>query len=126
MVSRGCVLGQHWRILERHACCTELVLPFFQAHSLAKAHVGFWSALTYLTLPAVSVSSIIISTDAFLLFFWGLALLSVIKIIDRASSWWWGVLSIGLGFGLLSKYAMAFFSFRWLFLESGSSRGVAT
>ena len=74
-----------------------------------KAHVGFWSALTYLTLPAVSVSSIVISTDAFLLFFWALALLSVVKIMDGASGWWWAALSIGLGFGLLSKYAMAFF-----------------
>ena len=73
-----------------------------------KTHVGVWSALTYLTLPAVSVSSIIVSTDAFLLFFWALALLSVVKIMDGASGWWWGALGIGLGFGLLP-------SMQWLF-----------
>lgn len=74
-----------------------------------KKSVGLWSALAYLTLPAVSVSSVIISTDAFLLFFWALALLGVAKIMQGGPRTWWGAVGIGLGFGLLSKYAMAFF-----------------
>src|SRR5271166_6117193 len=36
--------------------------------------VGFWSALAYASLPGVSVSAFIISTDAALLLFWAAAL----------------------------------------------------
>ncbi len=40
------------------------------------ARIGFWSGLTYATLPGVSLSSSLISTDAPLLFFVALALLA--------------------------------------------------
>ena len=90
-----------------HAATATLV--FATARQLYDARIGFWSGLVYATLPGVSLSSSLISTDAPLLFFVALSLLAVAKL--RASpSWRWGVtLGIGIGFGLLSKYAMGYF-----------------
>jgi 4-amino-4-deoxy-L-arabinose transferase-like glycosyltransferase len=76
---------------------------------LYDARIGFWSGLIYATLPGVSLSSSLISTDAPLLFFVALSLLAVVK-LQADTSWRWGVmLGFGLGFGLLSKYAMGYF-----------------
>ncbi|NKD55610.1 MULTISPECIES: ArnT family glycosyltransferase [unclassified Haematospirillum] len=71
--------------------------------------VGVWSAVIYITLPAVSLSSMLVSTDAFLLMFWALSLLGLACIVTGGSAWWWLAVGLGLGFGLLSKYAMVFF-----------------
>ena len=73
------------------------------------ARVGFWSALAYLTLPGVSYSSVLISTDVPLLFFWALALYAFFRALEDPS-WRWTVLcGAAIGFGMLSKYAMAYF-----------------
>ena len=70
---------------------------------------GFWSGLVYATLPGVSLSSSLISTDAPLLFFVALSLLALAR-FSVSASWRWGaMLGVGLGFGLLSKYAMIYF-----------------
>ena len=70
---------------------------------------GFYSMLAFTTLPAVSLSSMIISTDADFLLFWSLSLLFFIKAI-REDRWrWWLLLGIAGGFGLLSKYTMILF-----------------
>jgi 4-amino-4-deoxy-L-arabinose transferase-like glycosyltransferase len=79
------------------------------AARLYDARIGFWSALVYATLPGVSVSAGIISTDVPLLFFWALALYAVVALIDRRSWWPAGLLGLALGFGLNAKYAMAYF-----------------
>lgn len=90
-----------------HAATAGLV--FAIGKQLYDARIGFWSGLVYSTLPGVSLSSSLISTDAPLLFFVALALLAVIK-LRTSASWGWGVmLGIAIGFGLLSKYAMGYF-----------------
>lgn len=71
--------------------------------------VGLWSAVVYITLPGVSLSSVLVSTDAFLLVFWALALLGLVRIVTGGSSLWWLAVGAGIGLGLLSKYAMVFF-----------------
>jgi len=71
--------------------------------------VGFWSALAYATLPGVSLSSAIISTDAPLLFAWALALAAFIELLDRPRLAPALLLGLGLGIGLNAKYAMAYF-----------------
>src|SRR6266436_4674363 len=70
--------------------------------------IGFWSALAYVSLPGVSVSAFIISTDAALLLFWAAALYAFVR--ARAGGGWGWWLGVGLmaGLGLLSKYAMAY------------------
>ena len=71
--------------------------------------VGFWAGVLFLTLPAVSFSSAVISTDVPLLFFWALALYALLRVLDSRSPGWCVVLGIAIGAGLLSKYAMAYF-----------------
>ena len=71
---------------------------------------GLWAGLLFLTLPAVSFSSAIISTDVPLLFFWALCIFSILKVLETRSNAWALVLGVAFGFGLLSKYAMAYFA----------------
>ena len=48
---------------------------------LFSERVGFWSAVTFATLPGISVSSGIISTDVPLLFAWAVALLAFAELV---------------------------------------------
>jgi 4-amino-4-deoxy-L-arabinose transferase-like glycosyltransferase len=79
------------------------------AKELFDVKVAFYAALIFFTLPSVLMSSLIISTDVVLLFFWSLALLFFIKSIyhDRARDWILAGLFSGLG--LMSKYNFIFF-----------------
>jgi 4-amino-4-deoxy-L-arabinose transferase-like glycosyltransferase len=83
------------------------------AQRLYDARVAFWSSVVYATLPGVWVSAIIMSTDAPLLFCWSVALYAFVRAREQASNtrggerWWW-LVGIASGFGLLSKYAMAY------------------
>jgi len=71
--------------------------------------VGFWSALAYVTMPGVSYSSGLISSDVPLLFCWAAALYGFLRALDR-DSWRWPLLcGAALGVGLLAKYAMLYF-----------------
>ena len=76
---------------------------------LYNAWVGTWSGLTYATLPGVSLSSSLISTDVPLLLFWALALLAFVKLLETKSWGWTIAMGTTLGLGLLSKYAMVYF-----------------
>lgn len=80
------------------------------AHTLYGARIAAWSALTYATLPGVAFSSLLISTDVPLLFFWALALLAFVRALDSDRLAWWLLLGAALGLGLLSKYAMVLFA----------------
>jgi 4-amino-4-deoxy-L-arabinose transferase-like glycosyltransferase len=90
-----------------HAATATVV--FALGRHLDDARTGFWSGLVYATLPGVSLSSSLISTDAPLLFFVALSLFAVVKLQVNASWRWGAILGIGIGFGLLSKYAMSYF-----------------
>jgi hypothetical protein len=70
--------------------------------------VGLWSALAYATLPGVSVSAFIMSTDAPLLLCWAAALYAFIRGRDEGGWRWWFAVGVATGFGLLAKYAMAY------------------
>ncbi|MBL8628960.1 MAG: glycosyltransferase family 39 protein, partial [Rhodospirillaceae bacterium] len=99
--------------------CIRLSSPLFHAGTalllfgigqrLFDSHVGAWSAVTYIALPGVSVSSVVASTDAPLLFFWALALYALVRLRANPKTWLWILLGVALGFGALSKYAMLFF-----------------
>jgi 4-amino-4-deoxy-L-arabinose transferase-like glycosyltransferase len=75
---------------------------------LYDSRVGCWSAVIYVTLPAVSVSAAIISTDVPLMFCWALALYAFIRARESDGWRWWAIVGIAAGFGLLAKYAMAY------------------
>lgn len=85
------------------------VLVFLLGRALYNGRVGFWAAGSYALLPGVSLSSVIVSTDVYLLFFWALALLALLR-AEATNHWaWWLLFGAALGFGFLSKYAMVFF-----------------
>jgi hypothetical protein len=75
---------------------------------LYDCRVGCWSALAYASLPGVSVSAFIISTDAALLLFWAAALYAFIRAREGGSPGWWLAVGVAVGLGLLAKYAMAY------------------
>ena len=70
---------------------------------------GFWAAVIYLLMPALWLSSGIVSTDVPLLLCWALALNAWLHL--REKSTWPRAFQLGIavGFGLLAKYAMFFF-----------------
>lgn len=87
---------------------TALVV-YLLARYLYDARIGAISALAYATLPGVSVSAGIISTDVPLLFCWALALLGFAALGETGAMWPALLLGLALGAGLNAKYAMAWF-----------------
>jgi Dolichyl-phosphate-mannose-protein mannosyltransferase len=77
--------------------------------------VGFWTALAYATLPGVSLSAFLISTDAVLLPCWAAALYTFIRARENGERRWWVATGVAVGLGLLAKYAMAY----WLLSAFG-------
>ena len=73
------------------------------------AKTGFWAAAIYLLMPALWLSSGIVSTDVSLLLCWALAMNAWLHLREKVT--WPRALQLGVavGFGLLAKYAMLFF-----------------
>lgn len=79
------------------------------AERLYDTHTAGWSAIAFITLPSVSLSSVVISTDVPLLFFWACATYALLRAREAgAAPLWWLVVGLSAGLGLLSKYAMGF------------------
>jgi len=81
---------------------------FIVARRLYDDRTGLWSCVTFLTLPGVTFSSGLITTDVPLLFFWSLGLLCFLEALNRRSAAAVG-LGVAIGLGMLSKYAMIYF-----------------
>lgn len=96
-----------------HAATAAVV--YLTGERLYDRRIGFWAAIAYLTLPGVSLSAFIISTDAPLLLCWAAALYAFIRAREPDGGVWWLVLGVVAGFGLLAKYAMAY----WLISAFG-------
>ena len=82
---------------------------FLIARELADDKTAFYSSILFFTMPAVSLSSLIISTDVVLLLFWSGALFWFIKALKTDKISFWILAGIFGGFGLLSKYNMIIF-----------------
>jgi 4-amino-4-deoxy-L-arabinose transferase-like glycosyltransferase len=87
------------------------LLVFLTGRALYGERIGFWSAIVFATLPAASLSSLIISTDVPLLLFWTIALYAWIKLIETGRMSFAVLVGIGIGTGLLAKYAAIYFVF---------------
>ena len=87
---------------------TTLVI-FLLARELFSEKVGFAAALTFLTLPVVGFSSIIVSTDVLLFLCWVSGIYFFRLALDRNSLWFWVLAGIAGGVGLLTKYTMIIF-----------------
>lgn len=84
-------------------------LLFLVARKLFDARVALMAALLFFTLPAVSLSSTLISTDVALFFCWTLALYAFVFALDSDALDDWILLGVALGLGMLSKYTMGIF-----------------
>jgi 4-amino-4-deoxy-L-arabinose transferase-like glycosyltransferase len=88
--------------------CTAIVLALL-ARDIAGRRSMAWTGIVWLTLPSVTLSSVIMSTDAPLLFFWSAALLAYRRLLLRPGVGASIALAFALGLGLNAKYAMAYF-----------------
>ncbi|HGG59249.1 MAG TPA: glycosyltransferase family 39 protein [Gammaproteobacteria bacterium] len=73
---------------------------------LVSGKAGFFAALAFLLMPAVTLGSMVISTDAPLLFFWALTLYLFILALETEKAAWWLAAGVACGLGLLTKYTM--------------------
>ena len=84
------------------------IIVFLIGCRLYDPRVGLWSALAFATLPGVTLSSGIISTDVPLLLCWAVAVWAYV-VLKQEPGWTAVVwLGLALGAGLNAKYAMAF------------------
>jgi 4-amino-4-deoxy-L-arabinose transferase-like glycosyltransferase len=92
------------------------ILHFFISiiiYALAKRLFDFktsiYAALIYITLPAVTLSSSLMTTDPILLFFWALSIyVFYLAVSTNKISFWIGG-GVVVGLGILSKYNMVLF-----------------
>lgn len=87
------------------------VVLYFIGRRLFDHKVGMWCAFTFATLPAVSLFSGVISTDAPLLLAWSVALLCFIDLLRSERPALGSAIGLGLaiGLGMNAKYAMGYF-----------------
>lgn len=77
---------------------------FVTGRRLFSTPVGAVAALVYLSIPAVSVSSLLASTDPAMMLGWALATLALLLILEGAGLVAWLLMGLALGLGLLGKY----------------------
>jgi 4-amino-4-deoxy-L-arabinose transferase-like glycosyltransferase len=73
-------------------------------------------ALSFLIIPAASLSSFLISTDLLLLLFWAISMVLLLKVIKTNFTINFFLLGLVLGLGFLSKYAAIYFLLSLLLL----------
>ena len=81
---------------------------FLIGRELFGARVGFWSAIVFDTLPGLSYSSLLITTDVPLILFWTIALYAWVMLVKRQSMGFAVLFGIAVGLGLLTKQAMIY------------------
>ncbi|MCI4665145.1 MAG: glycosyltransferase family 39 protein [Neomegalonema sp.] len=87
---------------------------FLTGCRLFDGRTGFWAGLAYLTLPAVSVSSNVMSTDPPMMAAWAAALYALVRALQsdsrgRSALIWWASVGVAIGLGLNSKYTIIAF-----------------
>lgn len=86
------------------------VFLFWLGRDMYGGRVGMLAALGYALMPAVILSSAVISTDGVLMPFWCAALFAFWRLRSGAGGWVSAAgLGLAIGAGLLSKYAMLYF-----------------
>ena len=84
---------------------------YVTTRSLFDKKIALFTGLGWLTLPGIAVSSLLITTDAPLLFFWSGALFFMFRILQKNHTSLTDFIALGamIGLGLMSKYAMIYF-----------------
>lgn len=84
-------------------------LLFLIGRRLFSPSVGFWAGLVWLTLPGVTVSTGLMTTDPPMLLCWAAALYILILVLEKPTPIRWAALGAMIGLGLLGKYTMVAF-----------------
>ena len=71
--------------------------------------VGLWAGLAFMSMPLVAALGLFVSTDAPLLLCWSLALIFLLRALERDDWANWLACGAAIGVGLMSKYTMAAF-----------------
>ncbi len=79
------------------------------ARDLYGPRAAVWAGVLYSLMPAVFLSSGVISTDAVLLPFWTFSLFALHRLIKTRALVWGITLGLAVGLGFLAKYAMIYF-----------------
>lgn len=82
---------------------------FLAGRAMFSAKTGVYAALLYALMPAVTLSSSVLSTDGVLMPFWCAGLYFAWRLRSGGGLWTAAALGAALGFGILSKYAMLYF-----------------
>ncbi|WP_084420941.1 ArnT family glycosyltransferase [Henriciella litoralis] len=84
---------------------------FLLGRSIASPKVGLMAAVGYALMPAVFLSSTVLSTDGVLMPIWATALFLFWR-VRQGEAGWLGYIALGLaiGAGFLAKYAMLYFA----------------
>jgi hypothetical protein len=88
---------------------SQAVIRLFQTDPEPDA-IAFWAGLLFATLPMTSLGSWLITTDAPLLLCWALAVYFTVAALETGRWCDWLLLGVAVGFGMLAKYSMAFYS----------------
>jgi len=87
------------------------VFIYFLARDMYGPRVGMFASLGYALMPAVILSSVVISTDGVLMPFWCAALWALWRLRNENGGWVSAAgLGAAVGLGFLSKYAMLYFA----------------
>lgn len=84
------------------------LMLFASARALFNARVAFWTAIVFATLPALSFSSQLMTTDVPLIFMWTVMLYVWVMLVKEKSMGFAILLGISVGIGLLAKQAMIY------------------
>src|SRR5262245_19522338 len=84
------------------------VMLYVIGRALYNARIGFWSAIVFASLPGVSYSSLLITTDVPLVLCWSFMLYACAMLVKRKSMGFAILLGVAIGLGLLAKQAMIY------------------
>jgi hypothetical protein len=79
-------------------------IVFMLGNRLFGTLIGALSALIFITLPSIFLSSLLISTDVPLMFLWALSLYYLHKSLEQNQLKYWCIVGICVGLGLMTKY----------------------
>ncbi|MEQ8558336.1 MAG: glycosyltransferase family 39 protein [Henriciella sp.] len=84
---------------------------FLLGRNMAGPRIGLMAAVGYALMPAVFLSSTVLSTDGVLMPIWALALWLLWRVRDGEAGWaGFAALGLAVGAGFLAKYAMLYFA----------------
>ena len=82
---------------------------YLLASRLYNSRIAKYAAVIFATIPGVSLSSTLVTTDPFMVMFWSIALYLFYNAVQNNKMSWWLGAGMVSGFGLLAKYNFIFF-----------------